>query len=91
MEDIIIPPSRGKIYADMMEKEREIQELRHQFEEEHNKKHKSKIRAIIMVALIVAAILGFLAVLNGRYVAIDNKGVFDQWKGEYVKIVGHIR
>lgn len=73
MEDIIIPPSRGKINADMMEKERD------------------KTRAIIVVALIVAAILGFLAVLNGRYVAIDNKGVFDQWKGEYVKIVGHIR
>ena len=92
MEDIFIPPSKEKVRAQMMEYERDVQELRRQFEEEYNKKNRNKTRAIVIVAIIIAAILGYLAVLNGRYIKTSQSVlVFDQWKGKYVTFEPHNR
>ena len=51
-------------------------------------------RLIICISIAVGIIFGFLALLNGRYVATNHDGwmgVFDQWKGEYVNMKNYNR
>lgn len=51
-------------------------------------------RIVICILVAVGVIFGFLALLNGRYIADNHRehhAMFDQWKGEYVLIQNHNR
>lgn len=56
---------------------------------------KAKFKKTIVIIIVVVGIaFGFLALMNGRYIASNHREhhmVFDQWRGEYVRIQDHVR
>ena len=46
-------------------------------------------RIVKVVIMIIALVLGFLYVLNGRYVRVSENRIIDKWTEEYYNVLSN--